>query len=140
MSDNQHDEEPVRLPFQGPHWRKEPPEAGVVPLRLQLRPGPFSVEVTRSGVVFGRHSTADIRLPLPDVSRRHCSFICDNGRWQIVDLGSLNGIFVNDVPVRQAELHDRDTIRIGGFIFDVDLSAAATASTMNETMKRRRAS
>ena len=92
-----------------------------MPLRLRLRPGPFSVELTRSGLVLGRHSTADVRLPLPDVSRRHCSFIHEDGRWQVVDLGSLNGVFVNDVLVQQAELHDRDTLRIGGFVFDVEL-------------------
>jgi len=92
---------------------------------LRLRPGPFSVELTRSGLVFGRHSTADVRLPLPDVSRHHCRFIYENSCWQIIDLDSLNGVFVNDVLVKQAQLHDRDRVRIGGFLFDVELSASA---------------
>src|SRR5262249_23881460 len=74
-----------------------------------------------SGLVFGRHSSADVRLPLPDVSRRHCRFDFGDGRWQVIDLDSLNGVFVNGAPVRQAELHDRDVLRIGGFVFDVDL-------------------
>jgi pSer/pThr/pTyr-binding forkhead associated (FHA) protein len=125
MSDSQQDEGPVRLPFQGPHWRHAPAEPGLVPLRLRLRPGPFTVELTRSGLVFGRHSTADVRLPLPDVSRHHCQFICENSCWQVIDLDSLNGVFVNDVLVKQAQLHDHDRVRIGGFLFDVDLSAAA---------------
>jgi pSer/pThr/pTyr-binding forkhead associated (FHA) protein len=93
-------------------------------MRLRLRPGRFSVELTRSGMVFGRHSSADVRLPLPDVSRRHCRFTFDAGRWLIVDLDSLNGIFVNDTLVGRAELHDRDVVRIGGFVFDVELHAA----------------
>jgi pSer/pThr/pTyr-binding forkhead associated (FHA) protein len=88
---------------------------------LRLRPGTFAVEVTRSGTVLGRHSSADVRLPLPDVSRQHCRFVCESGCWQVIDLDSLNGIFVNGQPVRQAELHDRDQLRIGGFIFEVDL-------------------
>jgi pSer/pThr/pTyr-binding forkhead associated (FHA) protein len=98
-----------------------------VPLRLRLRPGRLAVELTHSGMVFGRHSSADVRLPLPDVSRRHCRFVCEDGRWQVIDLDSLNGVFVNDAPVRQAELHDGDRVRIGGFVFEVDLSGAARA-------------
>jgi predicted component of type VI protein secretion system len=113
----------VRLPFQGPHWRQEPAgrDDDLVPLRLCLRPGRFSVELTRSGLVFGRHSSADVRLPLPDVSRRHCRFVYQGGRWEVIDLDSLNGIYVNDALVPRAELHPGDTLRIGGFIFDVEL-------------------
>jgi hypothetical protein len=124
MSDSRHDEGSETLPFQGPHWRQDPAagaEPELVPLRLCLRPGRFVVELTRSGLVFGRHSSADVRLPLPDVSRRHCRFDHEAGRWMVIDLDSLNGVFVNDALVERAELHHRDTIRIGGFVFDVDL-------------------
>jgi pSer/pThr/pTyr-binding forkhead associated (FHA) protein len=82
------------------------------------------VDVTRSGAVLGRHSGADVRLPLPDVSRRHCQFVCDDGRWLVIDLDSLNGVTVNGELVRQAELHDRDVMQIGGFVFDIELPAA----------------
>ena len=116
MPDSPHDTEAPSLPLQGPHRRPD-----VAPLRLRLRPGTFAVEVTRSGTVLGRHSSADVRLPLPDVSRRHCRFVCESGSWQVVDLDSLNGIFVNGELVPQAELHDGDQLRIGGFIFEVDL-------------------
>jgi pSer/pThr/pTyr-binding forkhead associated (FHA) protein len=101
----------------------------VVALRLRLRPGRLAVELTRSGMVLGRHSSADVRLPLPDVSRRHCRFEYEDGRWQVIDLDSLNGVFVNDAPVRQAELHDHDRVRIGGFVFEVDLGGAGRART-----------
>ncbi len=126
MSESRH-EGAASLPFQGPHRRPDG-ESQVAPLRLSLRPGRFAVELTRSGLVFGRHSTADVRLPLPDVSRHHCRFVCEAGRWQVIDLDSLNGVFVNDAPVRRAELHDRDTVRIGGFVFEVDLGGGATQS------------
>jgi hypothetical protein len=125
MADNRHDTEAHSLPLQGPHRRpdpRRPAEPEVPPMRLRLRPGTFAVEVTRSGTVLGRHSSADVRLPLPDVSRQHCRFVCESGCWQVVDLDSLNGIFLNGQPVRQAELHDHDQLRIGGFVFEVDLS------------------
>jgi pSer/pThr/pTyr-binding forkhead associated (FHA) protein len=95
------------------------------PLRLRLRPGTFAVEVTRNGTVLGRHSSADVRLPLPDVSRQHCRFLCESGRWQVLDLDSLNGIFVNGEAVRRAELRDGDQLRVGGFVFEVELRDAA---------------
>jgi pSer/pThr/pTyr-binding forkhead associated (FHA) protein len=125
MPDSRHDEGAVSLPLHGPG-------PGAAPLRLCLRPGRFAVEVMRSGTVFGRHSSADVRLPLPDVSRRHCRFVCEFGRWQVLDLDSLNGVFVNGAPVRQAELHDGDQLRIGGFVFDVELPAGTTAAEGEE--------
>jgi pSer/pThr/pTyr-binding forkhead associated (FHA) protein len=72
-------------------------------------------------MVLGRHSEADIRLPLPDVSRRHCRFVFDHGQWRIFDLGSLNGILVNGKRVDSAELHEGDVIAIGGFTFSASM-------------------
>ncbi len=94
---------------------------GVPPLRLLHQPAGASVEVKRSGFVFGRHSDADVRLPLPDVSRRHCRFVYAEGRWEVIDLDSLNGVFVNGERVRRWALRHRDRVGLGGFVFEVDL-------------------
>jgi pSer/pThr/pTyr-binding forkhead associated (FHA) protein len=112
------------LPVQGSHRpaRPEPdtpPE--FTPLRLVLQPSGATIELNRPDMLVGRHSEADVRLPLPDVSRRHCRFLCVEGCWQVVDLNSLNGVYVNDEPVLQAALHQGDLVRIGGFTFAVDL-------------------
>jgi pSer/pThr/pTyr-binding forkhead associated (FHA) protein len=111
------------LPVQGPHLRlcAAPPE-DFVPLRLVLQPSGAAVTVDRPDVLVGRHTEADIRLPLPDVSRRHCRLLFVEGCWQVVDLKSLNGIFVNGEPVLQAPLEQGDLLRIGGFTFAVDLA------------------
>jgi pSer/pThr/pTyr-binding forkhead associated (FHA) protein len=122
MSENRHDQGAVRPPYQGPHRQPEGAagaDPDLPPLRLRLRPGKFAVELTRDGLVFGRHSSSDVRLPLPDVSRRHCRFVREAGRWHVIDLDSLNGVFVNDALVRRAELRDGDVLRVGGFVFDV---------------------
>lgn len=92
-----------------------------VPMRLVLQPSGAIVEVTRPEVLVGRHTEADIRLPLPDVSRRHCRLIFTQGGWQVIDLNSLNGIQVNGEPVLQAPLEQGDLLRIGGFTFAVEL-------------------
>jgi pSer/pThr/pTyr-binding forkhead associated (FHA) protein len=95
-----------------------------VPLRLVLEPSGASVRLTTADTLVGRHSTADLRLPLPDVSRRHCRFLWKDGRWQVIDLHSLNGVYVNGELVREATLQAGDRVRLGGFTFRVDLAAS----------------
>jgi predicted component of type VI protein secretion system len=116
--------EAAGLPVQGPHWHRhspvEPP-AAVVPLRLVLQSSGYAFELTRPEVVVGRHSAADVRLPLPDVSRRHCRFVFAGDCWQVFDLNSLNGLFVNGERVKEAVLQNGDIIRLGGFTLVVDL-------------------
>jgi pSer/pThr/pTyr-binding forkhead associated (FHA) protein len=107
-----------------------------VPLRLFLHPAGAMVEVTRADNLVGRLTDADVRLPLPDVSRRHCRLVWRDGRWQVLDLNSLNGVFVNDRQVQQAVLQNGDLLRIGGFVFRVDLGAAAAPGcTLDSLLK-----
>jgi pSer/pThr/pTyr-binding forkhead associated (FHA) protein len=115
-------------PLQGPHWRaghggEAPPD--FVPLRLVLQPSGLVIELTQAEVLLGRHSGADVRLPLPDVSRRHCRFVWEGGQWRLYDLNSLNGVYVNDEKVPQATLHHDDQVRIGGFTFRMDTQTRA---------------
>jgi pSer/pThr/pTyr-binding forkhead associated (FHA) protein len=109
---------------------REPPGTGddFAPLRLVLQPTGAVIEVRRPDVVVGRHSTADIRLTLPDVSRRHCRLCHADGRWEVVDLKSLNGVWVNQEAVERAVLQQGDLLRLGGFTFMVDLSRPVAAA------------
>jgi len=109
-------------PLQGPHWHRGEGADGLVdfvPLRLVLQPGGQTVQLIRPDMVIGRHTDADVRLPLPDVSRRHCRCVFENGGWSIHDLNSLNGIYVNGEKVQKAALQPHDTVTIGGFTFEV---------------------
>jgi pSer/pThr/pTyr-binding forkhead associated (FHA) protein len=96
-----------------------------MPLRLTVRTDGPSVNLARPDVLVGRHSEADVRLHLPDVSRRHCRLIFRDGSWGIYDLQSMNGVFVNDRRVEQAALRDGDRVRIGGYTFDVRIPPTA---------------
>jgi pSer/pThr/pTyr-binding forkhead associated (FHA) protein len=123
-------EDGTHLSMQGPHWVPLPEtsadsEPPFVPLRLVLQPSGASIEVSRPDVMIGRHTDADIRLPLPDVSRRHCRLTYREGGWQVVDLHSLNGIHVNGEQVLQAPLHHGDHLRIGGFTFVIEMGQPA---------------
>jgi pSer/pThr/pTyr-binding forkhead associated (FHA) protein len=124
-----------RLPVSRTIWRTHgmlPLPEDFVPLRLMLQPSGAAVELTQSDILIGRHSQADVRLPLPDVSRRHCRFLFGQGIWQVIDLNSLNGVFLNGEPIRQATLHQGDLIRIGGFIFAVDLNGSDTEAAESD--------
>jgi pSer/pThr/pTyr-binding forkhead associated (FHA) protein len=120
--------QPLGLP-QGPHFASSP-AFSFTPLRLLLQPSAMVVELQYPDLLLGRHSEADIRLPLPDVSRKHCRFQFINGNWQVVDLQSLNGVFVNDQRIDQAVLCQGDRIRIGGFTFLVDIKQATAETTL----------
>jgi Protein of unknown function (DUF3662)/FHA domain len=66
-----------------------------------------------SRVVLGRSREADIVLQDPNVSRRHAELRREEGGWEIVDLGSTNGIKVNGRRVGNQPLQPGDQITIG---------------------------
>jgi pSer/pThr/pTyr-binding forkhead associated (FHA) protein len=126
MDESRQPSEADGLPAPEPHLdpaRDADLPPGFFPLRLVHSPTGRVLEMTRADVLVGRHTEVDVRLPLPDVSRRHCRFLFREGRWQVIDLNSLNGLFVNYQSVQQAELHQNDLVRIGGFVFAVDLGS-----------------
>ena len=61
----------------------------------------------------GRHPGSDVFLDDITVSRRHAEFRCENGEFSIVDMGSLNGTYVNRQPMDFAVLANGDEIQIG---------------------------
>ena len=63
----------------------------------------------------GRHPDSDIFLDDVTVSRRHAEFRLDSGEFQVVDVGSLNGTYVNREPVDSATLANGDEVQIGKF-------------------------
>jgi len=68
-------------------------------------------------VTIGRDETNVIVMARDSVSRRHARVLDRDHAKVIVDLQSTNGTFVNEVPVKEAELHNGDLIRIGDTIF-----------------------
>jgi hypothetical protein len=64
-------------------------------------------------VVIGRSREADIVLQDPNVSRRHAELRREDGAWQVVDLGSTNGIKVNGRRVDHQPLRPGDQVTIG---------------------------
>jgi pSer/pThr/pTyr-binding forkhead associated (FHA) protein len=81
-------------------------------------------------MLVGRHSDADVRLAMPDVSRRHCRFHFTKGAWQVTDLNSLNGVYVNDVRLEEAVLSHGDRVRLASLTFLVDLGSEGARQTI----------
>ena len=69
----------------------------------------------RSTTSAGRHPDSDIFLDDVTVSRRHAEFRRDAGEFVVVDVGSLNGTYVNREPVDTAVLANGDEVQIGKF-------------------------
>jgi pSer/pThr/pTyr-binding forkhead associated (FHA) protein len=63
----------------------------------------------------GRHPDSDVFLDDVTVSRRHAEFRREHGQFRVVDIGSLNGTYVNGEPVESAVLANGDEIQIGKF-------------------------
>lgn len=63
----------------------------------------------------GRHPDSDIFLDDVTVSRRHAEFRLGDNDFQVVDVGSLNGTYVNREPVDTASLSNGDEVQIGKF-------------------------
>src|SRR6187200_1360257 len=69
----------------------------------------------RATTTAGRHPYSSIFLDDVTVSRRHAEFRCVSGEFQVVDVGSLNGTYVNREPVDSAVLANGDEVQIGKF-------------------------
>jgi Nif-specific regulatory protein len=82
-------------------------------------------------VVIGRQAGATLKIGNASVSRRHAVIEKEGDRFVIADLGSRNGTFVNDVPVRRRELQHGDRVRIGEsqffFLYEDPVEPARTS-------------
>jgi pSer/pThr/pTyr-binding forkhead associated (FHA) protein len=70
---------------------------------------------TDGQVVLGRDPGCDVLLSHLSVSRRHAEIRGVGDGWELRDLGSLVGSYLNGVPVDTAVLRDGDEIVLGVF-------------------------
>jgi pSer/pThr/pTyr-binding forkhead associated (FHA) protein len=81
-----------------------------------------SFPLPRSIAVLGRREDCDLRIPLAEVSRKHCRLIADEDTLKLEDLGSSNGTYVNGQRVQEAMLNPGDTVTIGPVSFVVQIN------------------
>ena len=70
----------------------------------------------RDSVKIGRDALSDIFLDDITVSRKHCEISRNSSnQFEIVDLKSLNGTYLNTVSTAKSSLSQGDEIQIGKF-------------------------
>jgi pSer/pThr/pTyr-binding forkhead associated (FHA) protein len=79
-------------------------------------------KITKPVSVVGRREDCDLRIPLGEVSRKHCRLKIDAAGVQIVDLGSSNGTYVNGRRITEEDVDAGDTIKIGSLAFIVQVN------------------
>lgn len=88
----------------------------------------------------GRHRAAALPLPDPAMSRRHAVILYEQTvGFQLVDLNSMNGSFINGRRVRQRyPLKDGDRVCLGGtnFWFFCSQTCRSTAPLHPEVLGR----
>lgn len=114
-------------------WRRRPvpaPPVAVAPAPLPGRPrlvkviggslrhgedpGPIELLLPAGRLVVGRAKDADVHLDDLSVSPRHALLTLDpEGHAVVRDLGSLNGLFVDGIPVAERELYDGNRLQLG---------------------------
>ena len=87
----------------------------LIALAGPLEGGVFNLSSSEASI--GRDSSNHIHLNDTSVSRKHCCISQDGDRFLLCDLESMNGTFVNDVPVRERMLSEGDRVKIGGTLF-----------------------
>lgn len=84
--------------------------------------------------LIGRDPATRVHLTTRDVSRRHAQItIADDGTASVHDLGSANGIEVNDEIVTDAPLRDGDRLTLGARRFRYDALMPGLTQMQSET-------
>ncbi len=69
--------------------------------------------INEDAMLIGRETAANLCIADASVSRRHSKIEKTDSGFVIADLESLNGTFVNDVPIKTRLLEHGDRVRIG---------------------------
>jgi pSer/pThr/pTyr-binding forkhead associated (FHA) protein len=99
-----------------------------------------SFSLPRAITVIGRREDCDLRIPLAEVSRKHCRLIIEGDALRVEDLGSSNGTYVNGHRVQEAQVEAGSSVTVGPVTFvvqidgvpaDEDIQPATSSSDTN---------
>lgn len=100
-------------------------EKNVTPIERPAQKATFTVvrgeqlntryELDNRPMTIGRAPSNDIFLNDMTVSSTHAQTYFDTGNFYIKDLGSFNGVWINNENITQSILHDGDIVQVGVF-------------------------
>ena len=82
------------------------------------------IPLKKQQLLIGRRESCDIVLRFANVSAHHCELTVDSGYWFVRDLGSRNGIKVNNVRVQEKRLDPGDELAVAKHRYKVEYSPA----------------
>ena len=71
--------------------------------------------------VIGRGENCDLRVPLLNVSRRHCELTLSGDVVKVKDVASSNGTFVNNKRINETILNPGDRLVVGPVVFTLQI-------------------
>ena len=81
----------------------------------------------------GRDPSMDILIVDPTLSRRHAELKLENDEIILEDLGSSNGTFINEEPIKGSkELKSHDTLRLGSVNLEIKFQEVDPSVNPNE--------
>lgn len=87
-------------------------------------------EVKEKTALAGRGNDCQIVIIDPSISRVHARFLLlDAGTVLVKDMGSANGIYINNKRINTWELRNGDDLKIGDLEFKVEIPGANTTKT-----------
>ncbi len=81
-----------------------------------------SFSLPKSVTIIGRREDCDVRIPLGEVSRKHCRLTVDGDELRVEDMGSSNGTFLNGVRIQESTVQPGDSLQVGSIAFAVQIN------------------
>ena len=105
-----------------------PPGVGLLVVRRGPNAGSTYV-LDRDETTLGRHPDSNIFLDDVTVSRRHARVRRVDVRYELDDVGSLNGTYVDHRRIDTATLHDLAEVQVGRYVLTFVLGGPEGAGT-----------
>jgi len=90
--------------------------------------------LTAAQTTIGRDSANQLSVRDRLLSRQHCRIAKEVEGFTLTDLDSLNGTFINNVPIKTRQLADGDHIKLGKSVFIFLLSESEASPPVNSVL------
>ena len=77
------------------------------------------IPLMKEKLLVGRRESCDIVLRFANVSAHHCQLTFDSGYLYVRDLGSRNGIKINDIKVEEKRIDPGDILSVAKHKYEV---------------------
>lgn len=84
--------------------------------------GGDTIPMKKQQLLVGRRESCDVVLRFANVSAHHCQLQVEGGYWYVRDLGSRNGIKVNNVRVQEKRLDPGDELAVAKHRYEIQYS------------------